>query len=160
MATSFCIIYQSNKHKLKDFPEKERKIWRQDRQYDWSAQICAGATIDDLDTEAIARARIEYKNKNLRLASDVDAWDDRTFLNKAKLTIKDQITRSAILLLGKEESEHFISPAVAKTSGRIVNLFGFFLISPNKKNFKKNSIYKCRYIGNGICKCSSSTSVF
>ena len=111
----------SNKHKLKDFPEKERKIWRQDRQYDWSAQICAGATIDDLDTEAIARARIEYKNKNLRLASDVDAWDDRTFLNKARLTIKDQITRSAILLLGKEESEHFISPAVAKITWVLKN---------------------------------------
>ncbi|MDD4753873.1 MAG: putative DNA binding domain-containing protein [Desulfitobacteriaceae bacterium] len=111
----------SNKHKLKDFPEKERKIWRQDRQYDWSAQICAGATIDDLNTEAIARARIEYKNKNLRLASDVDAWDDRTFLNKARLTIKDQITRSAILLLGKEESEHFISPAVAKITWVLKN---------------------------------------
>lgn len=104
----------SNKHKLKDFPEKERKIWRQDRQYDWSAQICAEATIDDLDGDAIARARIEYKNKNPRLESDVDAWDDRIFLNKARLTIQDQITRSAILLLGKEESEHFISPAVAK----------------------------------------------
>lgn len=104
----------SNKHKLKDFPEKERKIWRQDRQYDWSAQICTGATIDDLDVEAIARARIEYKNKNPRLESDVDAWDDRAFLNKARLTIQDQITRSAIILLGKEESEHFISPAVAR----------------------------------------------
>ncbi|MDD4549701.1 MAG: putative DNA binding domain-containing protein [Syntrophomonadaceae bacterium] len=104
----------SNKHKLKNFPEKERKIWRQDRQYDWSAQVCVGATIDDLDMKAIARARIEYKNKNLRLASDVDAWDNRTFLNKARLTIQGQITRSAIILLGKEESEHFISPAVAK----------------------------------------------
>jgi len=104
----------SNKHKLKEFPEKERKIWRQAGQYDWSAQICAGATLDDLDAEAIARARIEYKNKNSRLASDVDTWDDRTFLNKAKLTIQDQITRSAILLLGKEEAEHFISPAVAR----------------------------------------------
>lgn len=104
----------SNKHKLKDFPEKERKTWRQGRQYDWSAQICTGATVDDLDVAAIARARIEYKNKNPRLASDVDAWNDRTFLNKARLTIHDQITRSTIILLGKEESEFFISPAVAR----------------------------------------------
>lgn len=104
----------SSKHKLKDFPEKERKIWRQAGQYDWSAQICAEAVIDDLDAEAIARARAEYKNKNPRLADEVDAWDDRTFLNKARLTIQDQITRTAILLLGKEESENFISPAVAR----------------------------------------------
>jgi len=104
----------SSKHKLKDFPEKERKIWRQAGQYDWSAQICEGAVIDDLDAEAIVRARAEYKNKNPRLADEVDAWDDRTFLNKARLTIQDQITRTAILLLGKEESEHFISPAVAR----------------------------------------------
>lgn len=35
-------------------------------------------------------------------------------LNKAKLTIKGKITRVAILLLGREESEHFINPAQAK----------------------------------------------
>jgi len=84
------------------------------RDYDWSAQICPGAGIEDLDPEAIARARTEYKNKNPRLAKDIDAWDDTTFLNKIRLTIKGQITRSAIILLGKEEAEQFISPAVAR----------------------------------------------
>jgi len=84
------------------------------RDYDWSAQICPGAGIEDLDREAIARARIEYKNKNPRLAKDIDAWDDTTFLNKIRLTIKGKITRSAIILLGKEEAEQFISPAVAR----------------------------------------------
>jgi len=37
-----------------------------------------------------------------------------TFLNKAKITIKGKITRAAILLLGKEESEHFLVSADAK----------------------------------------------
>lgn len=41
-------------------------------------------------------------------------WDDTTFLNKAKLTIQGKITRTALILLGKEESEHFLSPFVAK----------------------------------------------
>jgi ATP-dependent DNA helicase RecG len=37
-------------------------------------------------------------------------------LNKAKVCIKGKITRSAILLLGKSESEHFINPSTAKIS--------------------------------------------
>ena len=46
--------------------------------------------------------------------TEIKAWDDATFLNKAKLTIKGQITNSTIILLGREESEHFLSPAVCK----------------------------------------------
>ena len=45
---------------------------------------------------------------------DIDSWDDITFLNKAKVTIKSKITRTAIILLGKDESEHFVSPADIK----------------------------------------------
>lgn len=84
--------------------------------YDWSAQVCPGATVEDLDTRAIARARIEYKTKNPRLADDVDGWDDITFLNKNKLAFYGQITRAAIILLGKSEAEPHLSPAVAKIS--------------------------------------------
>lgn len=88
------------------------------KNYDWSAQICTTATIEDLDPEAIKKARIEFTNKyqNQELAREVDTWDDVTFLNKAKLTIKNKITRAAIILLGREESEHFISPAAARIS--------------------------------------------
>lgn len=81
---------------------------------DWSAAIVPDAAIDDLEPKAIAVARENYKNKFPDKAADVDTWDDATFLNKAKVTIKGKITRAAIVLLGKEESEHFISPAEAK----------------------------------------------
>ena len=81
---------------------------------DWSTQICPEATIDDLDPKAISRAREEYKRKNPQKAEEVDEWNYATFLNKAKLTINGKITNTAIILLGKEESEHFISPSVAK----------------------------------------------
>jgi len=84
------------------------------KQYDWSAQICEGSTIEDLDPTAIMKARQNYKEKFPDNARDVDNWDDLTFLNKAKITIQGKITRTAIILLGKEESEHFISPSVAK----------------------------------------------
>ena len=81
---------------------------------DWSAGICPDATIADLDEQAIRKAREEYKNKNPRLAADVDGWTDEVFLNKAKLTINGQITRAAILLLGKSESEYHLAPAFGK----------------------------------------------
>jgi len=100
--------------KLSDFPEKERKIWKKEVAYDWSAQICPEAMIDDLDSEAISKARKEYKNKFPHLSDEIEQWDDATFLNKAKLTIKGRITNTAIILLGKPESEHFITPSVAK----------------------------------------------
>ncbi len=72
------------------------------------------ASIEDLDTIAIAVARANFKSKFPDKAAEVDQWDDITFLNKAKITIKGKITRTAIILLGKEESEHFINPAEAK----------------------------------------------
>jgi len=81
---------------------------------DWSAVIVPGATIEDLDPAAIAKARENFKNKFPEQARDVDRWSDITFLNKAKVTIKGKITRAAIILLGRTESEHFITPAEAK----------------------------------------------
>jgi ATP-dependent DNA helicase RecG len=106
----------SYKKKLGDHPEKARKIWIKKPVVDWSAQICKDATLADLDPRAIARARDEFRKKYPDKAVDVDTWDEGTFLNKAKVTIKGKITRTAILLLGREESEHFISPSVAKIS--------------------------------------------
>lgn len=89
--------------------------------FDWSAQICKGATINDLDPQAIQQARENYKNKFPAKAAEVNVWDDITFLNKAKITIQGEITRTAILLLGSEEAEHFISPSVAKISWILKN---------------------------------------
>ncbi len=106
----------SYKKKLAEHAEKERKIWSITSNTDWSAQICEDATIEDLEPNAIKKARLEYKNKNPGKATEVDEWDDITFLNKAKVIIQGKITRTAIILLGKEESEHFISPSAAKMS--------------------------------------------
>jgi len=48
------------------------------------------------------------------LAPEVDGWDDLTFLNKAKVCINGRITRTAIILLGRNESEHYLSPGIAR----------------------------------------------
>lgn len=84
---------------------------------DWSGEICRQATLDDLDPEAVARARKLFKEKHPRLAGEVDGWDTTaTFLNKAKLLKNGRITNAAILLLGKESAEHHLAPAIAKIS--------------------------------------------
>ena len=80
---------------------------------DWSVAVVDGATIDDLDPEAIEKARKEYVKRNPFRKAEISAWDDAKFLDKAKITINGKITRAALVLLGKEESEHLLSPYVA-----------------------------------------------
>lgn len=94
--------------------EEIERIRKQVARIDWSIGICEGARIDDLDNEAIAVARENFKVKNPRLVAEIDQWDDITFLNKARITINGNITRTAIILLGKPESEHFLSPSLAR----------------------------------------------
>lgn len=90
------------------------RIRSQQRLQDWSAAVIKDATIDDLDPKAIARARELYASAHTDKIGEINSWDDITFLNKAKITIKGKITNAAIVLLGKEESEFLISPSVAK----------------------------------------------
>ncbi len=94
--------------------EELERIRAQANTDDWSAAIIKDATVEDLDEKAIDVAKANYKSKFPEKATDVDSWSNEVFLNKAKITIKGKITRSAIILLGKEESEHFINPAEAK----------------------------------------------
>lgn len=104
----------SNLTRLKDFPDFVRRIYNS--QKDWSADIIEDATIDDLDPKAIVKARELYakKHENDELSKEMISWDDVKFLNKTKITLKGRITNTAVLLLGRSESEYLISPAVAK----------------------------------------------
>ena len=88
---------------------KYEEIRRQTSDFDWSKQIVDGATIADLDEEAIKKAREGYKEHYPKQKKAVDSWSDEVFLNKAKLTIDGRITNTAILLLGKPESVHYLN---------------------------------------------------
>jgi ATP-dependent DNA helicase RecG len=77
---------------------------------DWTAEIIKAASINDLESNAILRAKSLYKVKNRHIEQLIDEWDDSTFLDKARITINGKITRAAILLLGKYESNHFLHP--------------------------------------------------
>lgn len=97
---------------LRPYTEWMRTIYNS--QKDWSAEIVPDATIDDLDPKAILFAREKYLELHKDRKEEIESWDDSTFLNKAKITSKGMITNAAIILLGKEESEHFLSPAICK----------------------------------------------
>lgn len=88
---------------------------------DWSVQIVPDATLDDLDPVAMALARQKFseKNQNASFAGEIAGWDTRTFLDKAKITIQGNITRSALLLLGKPEAIHFLSPVPAQITWKL-----------------------------------------
>lgn len=109
----------SSKTELAKHLEKERQIWQ--RRVDWSAQVCERATFADLDPTAVAKARREYGIKFPAKAAEVDAWNDATFLNKAKLTVQGAVTHAALLLLGREEAAPLLSPAVARISWILKN---------------------------------------
>jgi len=91
-------------------------IRNQNRSSDWSIGICEDASINDLMPEAITKAKDEFKKKFNHISQEIEEWDTTTFLNKAKIAIQGKITRAAIILLGRPEAEHFISPGVAKMS--------------------------------------------
>jgi len=101
--------YGRNGDSLAPLTLEKIEVIRNQMKSDWSAEICAGATLHDLDSAAIQKARENFKIKFPNHAHEVDKWDDLTFLNKAKVTKQGKITRAAILLLGKEESRHYIS---------------------------------------------------
>lgn len=89
--------------------------------FDWSAEIVEDATLDDLDTAALAKARNEYKVVHPRLAGEVDTWNDMELLCRAGVANKGKLTRAAILLLGKTTAIHFIRPAVATITWVLVD---------------------------------------
>lgn len=88
---------------------------------DWSAVVCPGATTDDLDPEALAKAREIFiaKHGDRIPAETIRAWDIATFLDQARLTFKGGITRATLLLLGRPQSTPFFSPYVAELSWKL-----------------------------------------
>ena len=138
--------------------EKIERIRAQATKEDWSAAIVPAATLEDLDEDAIALARKNFKNKFPDKADEVDLWDNITFLNKAKVTSKGKITRTALILLGKDESEHLLNPADVKIRWKLMDelnndidyeIFGIPLILSVEKVFAKIRNIKYRYMQEG-----------
>ena len=85
---------------IKMRPERLEAILKEplDR-LDWTAQVVPGATLADLDPDALALAREKFKERhtNASFRDEIDSWGDEVFLDKAKLTTNGRITRAALL---------------------------------------------------------------
>ncbi|MDN7494125.1 putative DNA binding domain-containing protein [Burkholderia gladioli] len=101
--------------------DKLDDIRRQTQGQDWTAQVVAGATLDDLDEAAVHKARESFAQKyaNRFQSGEVEGWSVPTFLDRARVTRNGQITRTALLLLGKVESTFHLSPYPAQLTWKL-----------------------------------------
>ncbi|HRK56119.1 MAG TPA: putative DNA binding domain-containing protein [Burkholderiaceae bacterium] len=92
--------------------DKLDEIRQQTVGQDWTAQVVAGASLTDLDGAALGRARESFgqKHANRFSVEEVMDWPLATFLDRARITQNGQITRAALLLLGKPEAAWHLSP--------------------------------------------------
>jgi len=109
------IITEYDEHAYHRIGESAEKITLAKRKeimnyyYDWSAEIIKDATINDLDKEAIKIARKQYKEKKgNKISENFDTWTNKDFLYHANITNSSKITKTALLLLGKPESLHYL----------------------------------------------------
>jgi ATP-dependent DNA helicase RecG len=101
--------------------DKLDEIRQQPGSTDWSAKLIPEARMAHLDEEALQKAREAFAHKyaNRFPAEEVMKWPLPTFLNRAKLTQDGQLTRTAILLLGKQEAAYLLSPHPAQLTWKL-----------------------------------------
>lgn len=93
--------------------------------YDWSRQVIEGATIDNLDKEAIkvAREQFKVKYKGKSISEEIDNLSDIDFLNKVKLTLNNKITMACMLLLGKNDDDYLMNGYTPKMTWKLYDDF-------------------------------------
>ncbi len=101
--------------------DKLDEIRQQTNTTDWSAQVVPDATVNHLDEKALQKARDSFARKyaNRFSTEEVLNWPLLTFLDRAKLTQEGNITRTAILLLGKPEVTYLLSPHPAQMTWKL-----------------------------------------
>jgi ATP-dependent DNA helicase RecG len=89
---------------------------------DWTAVTIPQATINHLDSEAlkIAQDNFYIKHANRFSRGEVSSWTTTTFLDRCKLTVDGQLTRAALLLLGKDESSYLLTPHPAEITWKLI----------------------------------------
>ena len=109
--------YGRDGESLKPLNQAKRDAIRQQSPIpDWTAKLVPNATIADLDELALATAKVMFKkvhSSNIP-AAEVDSWSVEEFLSNSMMMRDGQLTRAAILLLGKPLSLQKIHPAVAQ----------------------------------------------
>lgn len=88
---------------------------------DWSAEVVSGSSLADLDSAAISKAREKYaaKHQQERWAAEIAGWSTQEFLDRAKITLHGQITRTALLLLGRPQSAGLLPHSTAEITWKV-----------------------------------------
>ena len=105
-------------------PMNKVDLIRSQIEMDWSKEIVEDATIEDLDERAIEKARelFSKRQSDRKKAKEVlESLSDIEVLNKAGITIKGKITRTALLLLGKSESKFFFDGFIPRITWTLYN---------------------------------------
>lgn len=91
---------------------------------DWSKEIVKEASVEDLDLVAVKKARELFSKRQSdrgKAQEILSKLSDVEVLNKAGITIKGKITRTALLLLGKSESAYFFDGFIPRITWTLYN---------------------------------------
>ena len=91
---------------------------------DWSKEIVKEASMEDLDSVAVKKARELFSKRQSdrgKAQEILSKLSDVEVLNKAGITIKGKITRTALLLLGKSESAYFFDGFIPRITWTLYN---------------------------------------
>lgn len=157
------IAYDRNNESLVPLNDTKRNIILSTVNIDWSRQIIEELTVNDLDKNAILKAREQFKkkNENKSIAEEIDTMDDISFLNKAKVLLNGKVTRAAWLLLGKEDTNTYVENYIPTITWKLqegTNIIDYehftipFIITMEKASEKIRNL-RYRYI-------PSQTSLF
>ena len=116
--------YAREHESISPLPMNKVDLLRSQIGMDWSKEIVEDATIEDLDEEAIKRARelFSKRQSDRKKAQEVlKKLSDIEVLNKAGITIKGKITRTALLLLGKSEAKYFFDGFIPRITWTLYN---------------------------------------
>lgn len=105
-------------------PINKMDIIRNQLGIDWSKEIIKDATIDDLEPDAIQYARQLFAKRQReasKAAEILEKLPDIEVLNKAGITIKGKITRTALLLLGRSESAYYFEGSIPRITWTLYN---------------------------------------
>ncbi|MGN8714025.1 RNA-binding domain-containing protein [Hornefia butyriciproducens] len=116
--------YARENESLAPLPMNKVDLIRSQIGVDWSKEIIEDASFDDLDPDAVSLARKLFARRrydNKASQEIMETLTDIEVLNKAGITIKGKITRTALLLLGKEESSHFFDGFIPRITWTLYN---------------------------------------
>ena len=116
--------YAREHESISPLPMNKVDLIRSQIGMDLPKEIVDGASIEDLNPEAIKKARklFSKRQSDRKKAQEIlSKLSDVEVLNKAGITIKGKITRTALLLLGNSESSYYFDGFIPRITWTLYN---------------------------------------